>query len=60
MELPFRDLDEEVRVAVRRKVDGLRVTLWLDWDISQPQRKEAAIQYMTEFVLDVLDDVFHE
>lgn len=51
-----------VREAVEQVIARKRVTLWLDWDIWQKERREEAINYMTGFVeevLDVLEDSIH-
>ncbi len=43
----------ELRQRIEKYLDETHVTLWLDWDITKPDRRELAV----EFVIRLCDDL---
>lgn len=47
----------KIRRAAERYLDSLQYTLYADWDISKPSRKAQAADWLTDQVINVLDEM---
>jgi len=47
----------KIRRAAERYLDSRHYTLYADWDISHPDRKAEAAEWLTNQVINVLDEI---
>lgn len=47
----------KIRRAAERYLDSRNYTLYADWDISHPDRKAEAAEWLTNQVMHVLDEI---
>jgi len=54
-----RDIQDrsKIRSAAERYLDSLHYTLYADWDISHPDRKAQAAQWLADQITNVLDEM---
>lgn len=48
---------QKIRSAVERYLDSRQYTLFSDWDISKPDGKAMAADWLTDQVIQVLDEI---
>lgn len=46
-----------IRRAAQRHLDSLHFTLYANWDISRPDGKEKALRWLTDQVINVLEEM---
>lgn len=48
---------KKIRSAAERYLDSRHYSLYADWDISKPERKAEAAEWLTDQVIHVLDEM---
>lgn len=51
---------EKIRSAVERYLDSLHYTTYAYWDISNPERRAMAVEWLTDQVIAVLSQTQHD
>jgi hypothetical protein len=54
---PKRPIRVEIHEAVMRYLDTRPYTLYADWDISKPHRKAKAADWLTDQIINVLEEM---
>jgi hypothetical protein len=54
---PKRPIRVEIHEAVNRYLDSRQYTLFADWDISKPDSKAKAADWLTDQVINVLEEM---